>query len=46
MDSWRALEPYLEARDATSPEDLRMLAEKYFVTKNRSIGIVFPEEGP
>ena len=44
MDSWRTLQPYLEARDATSEEDLRRLAGKYFIANNRSIGIVLPEE--
>ncbi len=44
MDSWRTLQPYLEARDATSEEDLRRLASKYFIANNRSIGIVLPEE--
>jgi predicted Zn-dependent peptidase len=44
MDSWQTLQPYLEARDATSEEDLRKLARKYFVAKNRSIGVVLPAE--
>jgi predicted Zn-dependent peptidase len=44
MDSWQTLQPYLEARDATSEEDLRELARKYFVAKNRSIGVVLPAE--
>ncbi len=44
MDSWRTLEPYLEARDAATPEDLRRLAATYFIAKNRSVGVVVPEE--
>ena len=44
MDSWRTLQPYLEARDATSNEDLRGLVGKYFIANNRSTGIVLPEE--
>jgi len=44
MDSWRTLEPYLEARDAASADDLRRLAGKYFIANNRSIGVVLPEE--
>jgi predicted Zn-dependent peptidase len=44
MDSWRTLEPYLEARDAATAEDLRRLAGKYFIANNRSIGVVIPEE--
>jgi predicted Zn-dependent peptidase len=44
MDSWRTLEPYLEARDAASADDLRRLAGKYFVAVNRSVGVVIPEE--
>ena len=44
MDSWRTLQPYLEARDATSADDLRDLAGKYFIADNRSVGAVRPEE--
>ena len=44
MDSWRTLEPYLEARDAATADDLRRLAGKYFIANNRSIGVVLPEE--
>ena len=44
MDSWRTLEPYLEARDAATAGDLRRLAATYFIAKNRSIGVVLPEE--
>ncbi len=44
MDSWRTLQPYLEARDATTEDDLRSLADKYFIASNRSIGVVLPAE--
>ena len=44
MDSWRTLKPYLEARDATTPDDLQRLAATYFIEKNRSVGVVLPEE--
>jgi predicted Zn-dependent peptidase len=44
MDSWRTLEPYLEARDATTADDLQLLADKYFTGNNRSVGVVIPEE--
>jgi len=44
MDSWRTLQPYLEARDRTSPGDLRRLASTYFVDRNRFVGVVVPEE--
>jgi hypothetical protein len=40
MDSWRTLQPYLEARDAATPEDLMRLADRYFVPENRTIGVV------
>ncbi len=43
MDSWRTLKPYLEARDAATADDLRDLAGKYFVTNNRSVGVILPE---
>jgi len=46
MDSWRTLKPYLEARDAATADDLRDLAGKYFVTNNRSVGVVLPEAVP
>lgn len=45
MDSWRTLAPYLQARDATTAEDISRLVDKYFVPKNRSIGVVLPETG-
>ena len=44
MDSWRTLQPYLEARDATTADDLRRLADKYFIANNRSVGMVLPGE--
>ena len=44
MDSWRTLKPYLEARDAATADDLRLLVDRYFVANNRSIGVVLPEE--
>jgi predicted Zn-dependent peptidase len=44
MDSWRTLEPYLEARDAATPDDLQRLAARYFIANNRSIGVVLPGE--
>lgn len=44
MDSWKTLQPYLQARDATTAEDIRVLADKYFVARNRSIGVVMPRE--
>jgi predicted Zn-dependent peptidase len=44
MDSWRALEPYLEARETTTPADLQRLARRYFVPENRSVGVVRPAE--
>jgi predicted Zn-dependent peptidase len=44
MDSWRTLEPYLQARDAVSADDLQRLTAKYFIPNNRSIGVVLPEE--
>jgi predicted Zn-dependent peptidase len=43
MDSWRTLQPYLEARDATSAADISALAGKYFIANNRSVGVVVPE---
>ncbi|VUX56250.1 putative Zn-dependent peptidase [uncultured Woeseiaceae bacterium] len=46
MDSWRTLEPYLEARDAATADDLRALAGKYFIANNQSVGVVLPEEVP
>ena len=43
MDSWTSLAPYLEARDQTEAGDLTRLINKYFVAKNRSVGVVVPE---
>jgi predicted Zn-dependent peptidase len=44
MDSWRTLKPYLEARDATTADDLQRLAGKYFIDINRSVGVVLAAE--
>ncbi len=44
MDSWKTLEPYLEARDRTTEDDLARVASKYFVPENRTTGIVRPPE--
>jgi len=44
MDSWRTLQPYLEARDATTADDLQRITGKYFIANNRSVGVVIPEE--
>jgi predicted Zn-dependent peptidase len=43
MDSWQTLQPYLAARDRTTPSDIQRLAGKYLVANNRSTGIVIPE---
>jgi predicted Zn-dependent peptidase len=45
MDSWRTLQPYLEARERTSPADLSRIAQAYFIPENRSIGVVRRPEG-
>jgi predicted Zn-dependent peptidase len=39
MDAWRTLPAYLEARDATTSEEIARIAELYFVPDNRSVGI-------
>jgi len=44
MDSWRTLENYLVARDATTAGDIRNLIKQYFVPVNRSVGVVVPQE--
>ena len=44
MDSWRTLVPYLEARDAATADDLQRLSARYFIPKNRSVGVVLPPE--
>jgi predicted Zn-dependent peptidase len=43
MDSWTSLAPYLEARDQTEAGDLTRLISRYFVARNRSVGVVIPE---
>jgi zinc protease len=45
MDSWRTLVPYMEARETTNVEDLRRLADDYFIPDNRAWGFVRPESG-
>ncbi len=44
MDSWRTMQPYLQARDETTADDIRALVDKYFIGRNRSIGTVMPAE--
>jgi predicted Zn-dependent peptidase len=45
MDSWRTLQPYLEAREGATPQDLMRIATEYFVSENRTMGTVMsPEE--
>lgn len=40
MDSWRALTPYLRAREATTLKQINQIANKYLIEKNRSVGMV------
>ena len=44
MDTWRTLQPYLEARERATPTDVSRLAATYFVAENRTIGVVRPPE--
>ncbi len=44
MDSWRTLQPYLEAREASTLQDLMRIAGEYFVVENRTMGVVMPPE--
>ena len=44
MDNWRALRPYLLARDRTTADDIVRLGKTYFVANNRSVGVVRPGE--
>jgi len=46
MDSWRTLPRYLAAREETTADDLRRLAERYFTAENRTVGIVRRPEEP
>ena len=43
MDSWRTLQTYLDARDATTADDIARLVDTYFIPRNRSVGVVTPE---
>ena len=40
MDSWRTLEPYLEARDAAMQPEIAGAVRKYFIPENRTVGVV------
>ena len=44
MDSWQTLQPYLEAREAATLQDLMRIAGEYFVAENRTMGVVVPPE--
>jgi len=39
MDHWRTLHAFLDARDATRPDDIARVARLHFVPDNRSIGV-------
>jgi predicted Zn-dependent peptidase len=45
MDRWQTLAEYLEARDATTPDEIARIAALYFVPENRSVGVA-RSEGP
>lgn len=44
MDHWATLKKHLEARESTTAADLQHLAKRYFIAKNRSVGIVYKPE--
>jgi predicted Zn-dependent peptidase len=44
MDSWKTLQPYLEARDSTTVDTIRKLISRYFIATNRSVGVVTTAE--
>ncbi|HXV85896.1 MAG TPA: insulinase family protein, partial [Gemmatimonadales bacterium] len=44
MDGWQTLESYLETRQRATPADIARLLRRYFIPKNRSIGVVRPPE--
>lgn len=46
MDRWQALPVYLDARDATTPDDVARIARMYFVPDNRSVGVARSRTGP
>ncbi len=39
---WKAIDDYLPSIRKVSPEDIRMVAQKYLVPDNRTIGILMP----
>lgn len=39
MDSWKTLQPYMEARQRVSEKDIQRVARQYFVPANRLIAI-------
>ncbi|MEX2527658.1 MAG: pitrilysin family protein [Gemmatimonadota bacterium] len=46
MDRWQTLEEYLNAREATSRDDLHRLVTRYLVPENRTVGIIRSPEPP
>ena len=40
MDRWQTLEEFLNAREATTAQDIARLAERYFIPENRTVGVV------
>jgi predicted Zn-dependent peptidase len=39
MDSWKTLEPYLEARDEASGRTVAAVSQRYFIDDNRTVGV-------
>ncbi|MDP5070857.1 MAG: insulinase family protein, partial [Congregibacter sp.] len=42
MDSWETLPKYLQARDAMKLDDIKRIADAYFVVDNRTVGLARP----
>jgi predicted Zn-dependent peptidase len=45
MDRWQTLEQFLMAREQTINTDVMLLAARYFIPENRTVGIAVPNPG-
>ncbi|MCI0409111.1 MAG: insulinase family protein, partial [Acidobacteria bacterium] len=37
MDTWKTLQPFMEARERVSPDEIQRIARQYFVPANRIV---------
>jgi len=46
VSTWKDIAKYIPAIRAVSAEDVTRVARKYFLSRNRTVGLLLPEDGP